>query len=267
MSTEQLSNKDFKRHLRYWRKAARVSQMELALNCELSTKHLNQLENGKTIPTRETVLKLTNSLKLSFKNTNGMLLAAGLSPEFKSTELNSDAMSFTRYAIERTIEQNNPYPALVTDPGGELIFLNEGALKTLGFLVSTEILSKYQNVYEMFFSEDGFKPFIKNWEETGSAILNHLQQEILAIPPGQKGYDLITRLERDNKLPENWREVVKEEEESSIFSFHFRKGEIDLRFFSTYTTFGTPRDIALQEIRIESFFPADEKTKKFCEGL
>lgn len=259
---------DFQRHLRHWRNVAKLSQMQLALDAGLSTKHLNQLENGKTSPTQESVLKLARGLKLSFQNTNGLLMAAGFSPEFKSSSLDSESMAFTRYAIERTLEKHNPYPALVLDPCGEILLLNEGAKKLMATFLPADILRKYRNVYELYFSEDGLKPYILNWHETTAAMLNNMQQEILAIPLGSRGYDLFSRLERENKLPENWRELSQQEAEiSSIFNFHFQKDDIVLRFFSTYATFGSPRDVALQDIRIECFFPSDQATQLRCEAL
>lgn len=265
---KQTNHADFQRHLRHWRNVAKVSQMQLALDAGLSTKHLNQLENGKTSPTQECVLKLAQGLKLSFKNTNGLLMAAGYSPEFKTSALDSESLAFTRYAIERTIEKHNPFPALVLDPCGEIIMLNNGARKLMALFLPKEILGKYSNVYELYFSEDGLKPCIHNWQETTAAMLNHMQQEILAIPLGSRGYDLFSRLERENKLPENWRELSQQEVEmNSIFNFHFKKGDIEMRFFSTYSTFGSPRDVALQDIRIECFFPSDEATQKRFEAL
>jgi len=265
---KQPSTVDFQRHLRHWRTVAKVSQMQLAMDSDLSTKHLNQLENGKTFPTQDTVLKLALALKLSFKNTNGMLMAAGFSPEFKTTQLNTESMAFTRYAIERTLENHNPFPAIVLEPSGEIIALNEGALKMMTKFLSPDILLKYNNVYELYFSNDGLKPYIQNWEATSVAMLQHVQLEILAIPLGAKGYDLFSRLERENKLPHNWQNMSQQETGvNSIFNFHFRKGDINMRFFSTYSTFGSPRDVALQDIRIECFFPADEETQKLCEAL
>ena len=265
---KQSTNADFQRHLRHWRNVAKLSQMQLALDSGLSTKHLNQLENGKTTPTQESVMKLAQGLNLSFRNTNGMLIAAGFSPEFKASALESESMAFTRYAIERTIENHNPYPALVLDPCGEILLLNEGAKKLMATFLPPDILRKYRNVYELYFSEDGLKPYIHNWQETTAAMLNHVQQEILAIPLGSRGYDLFSRLERENKLPENWRELSQQESEiNSIFNFHFRKGDIEMRFFSTYATFGSPRDVALQDIRIECFFPSDAETQRLCAGL
>lgn len=256
---------NFQRHLRYWRTAANISQMQLALDCELSPKHLNQIENGKANPTRETVLKLAKCLKLSFKNTNGMLIAAGFSQAYTKTNLASEELSFTRYAIQRIIKQHDPFPAVVTDPSGNFLFMNSGALALVKFLVDPSIIGKTNNAYEMYFSELGFRPYIKNWEATSYEILHHLEQEILAIPPGETGYDLITRLEREYAIPEDWRNKRQDTDGNAIFNFHFCKDNINLRFFSTFTTFGTPRDVSLQDVRIESFFPADEKTSQFCE--
>ncbi|GAA3930603.1 helix-turn-helix domain-containing protein [Litoribacillus peritrichatus] len=258
---------NFPKHLRYWRGLSKLSQMELALACDLSPKHLNQLENNKANPTRQTVLNLAKTLNLSFKNTNGMLTAAGFTPEYRASNLFSKELSFTHHAIQRIIDQHNPFPAIVTDPGGNFLMMNTGAIGLMQFLINPQLLGKTQNAYEVYFSELGFRPHIVNWEETSREILLHLQQEVLAIPPGEPGYDLITRLERDYQLPENWRETAQSDENNAIFNFHFCKDGINLKFFSTFTTFGTPRDVAIQDVRIESFFPADEDTQQFCEQL
>jgi transcriptional regulator with XRE-family HTH domain len=259
---------NFPKHLRYWRALSKLSQMDLALACDLSPKHLNQLENGKAKPTRQTVLQLAQALELSFKNTNGMLDAAGFSPEYRTSNLFSEELAFTRHAIQRIIDQHNPFPAIVTDPSGNFLMMNDGAIRLMQFMASPELIKHTQNAYEIYFSELGFRPYIVNWEETSRAILQHLQQEVLAIPPGEPGYDLITRLEREYQLPPNWREASQtEEDNNAIFNFHFCKDGIHLTFFSTFTTFGTPRDVAIQDVRIESFFPADESTQRFCEEI
>jgi len=258
---------NFQRHLRYWRNMANISQMQLALECDLSPKHVNQLENGKASPTRETTLKLAEQLRLSFQNTNGLLIAAGFSPEYRKSNLASKELAFTRYAIQRIIDQHDPFPAIVTDPSGNFLFMNKGALGLVSFLVNPALIGKTNNAYEMYFSELGFRPYIMNWEETSHEILHHLEQEILAIPPGELGYDLITRLERDYNVSPNWRESRQESDNNAIFNFHFCKDDVNLRFFSTFTAFGTPRDVSLQDVRIESFFPADEETREFCERL
>ncbi len=258
---------NFPKHLRYWRGLSKLSQMELALSCDISPKHLNQLENGKANPTRQTVLKLTQALELSFKNTNGMLTAAGFTPEHRASNLFSKELSFTHHAIRRIIDQHTPFPAIVTDPGGNILMMNQGAIELIKFLANPLLLGTTQNAYEIYFSELGFRPYIVNWEETSRAILLHLQEEVLAIPPGEPGYDLITRLERDYQLPNNWREAPQSDEGNAIFNFHFCKNDTNLKFFSTFTTFGTPRDVAIQDVRIESFFPADEDTQQFCVDL
>lgn len=258
---------NFQRHLRYWRNVANISQMQLALECDLSPKHVNQLENGKASPTRETALMLAKHLNLSFQNTNGLLIAAGFSPEYKKSNLASKELAFTRYAIQRIIDQHDPFPAIVTDPSGNFLFMNKGALGLVSFLVDPALIGKTNNAYEMYFSDLGFRPYIMNWDETSHEILHHLEQEILAIPPGEPGYDLITRLERDHNIPANWRQSRQQEGTNAIFNFHFCKDDVNLRFFSTFTTFGTPRDVSLQDVRIESFFPADEETRQFCERL
>ncbi len=241
--------------------------MDLALACDLSPKHLNQLENDKTKPTRQTVLKIAKVLELSFNNTNGMLSAAGFAPEYRASNLFAKELAFTRHAIQRMIDQHNPFPAIVTDPAGNFLMMNRGAMAFMQYFVDPKRLQTFQNAYEVYFSESGFRPYIVNWEETSRAILQHLQQEILAIPPGEPGYDLISRLERDSQLPKNWRTAADNQENHAIFHFHFCKEGNNLRFFSTFTTFGTPRDVAIQDVRIECFYPADAKTQEFCETL
>jgi transcriptional regulator with XRE-family HTH domain len=270
------TNAEFGNHFRQLRKAQGLSQQKFADVVDISYRHLNFLENNRAKPSRETVLKITSALGLSLKNTNVLLRSAGFSSSSEATSLDDETMAFAKAALSHIIEHQNPYPGIVMSPIGELLMANDAVFSLFNRLVSAETIASISNVYEFFLTNETIKKRLVNWHELAPKLLALIRQEVFEIDTMSDPYNLLKRLEssidleelsEDTKHPDNL--------DTPLFTMRFRvdspepksETEVELNFFSTYTTFGTPHDIALQELRIECFYPADQCTREYCQRL
>jgi len=245
--------------LRFWRKLNRMSQMDLALEVGISTKHLSFVETGRSKPSRRLVLKMANSLKLPLRHRNSFLKAAGYASEFGEEPFNGEKMAIVRQALQRMLEKHEPYPAFVINAAYNILMTNSGYERMIKFLLGKHALKKFENVYHLTFAEDGLRPYIKDWPGIERFMLNRLRDEAVSTQNSEllSLYKEISRL-RTGEEPIDF----QVDDIMPMMSLTFEKDGMKARFFTMITTLGTPLDLAAQELRIESLFPADEKTKK-----
>ena len=258
---------EFSRHLRYWRKLCGFSQNRLADEVDLSYRHYNFLENGRSKPSPEVVVKLAKALSLSLKNSNMLLRFAGFAYIYPQTDLQDVSMKLVRQAIDRIVAQQEPYPAVVMSPIGKLITANQASMRIYSQFIELSRLMAFDNVYELFFSNEGLKPYVSNWNELAPKILSLIRQEVIELDPNNEAFLLYNKLKTSVDLDVDSEKQSASIDQSPIFSMVLRKEDLKLSFFSTYTSMGTPLDVTLQNLRIECFYPADEETEDFCIGL
>src|SRR5215813_5244288 len=246
--------------LRQWRATRRMSQLDLSLEAEISSRHLSYVESGKAQPSREMVTRLADALCVPLRERNLLLIAAGFAPIYRETGLTAPEMALTKRAVEFLLKQQEPYPAIVLDRHWNLLQANEGAVKFVGFLLGA--LPKEPNIVRHMLRDEYMKPFIMNWDEVARDMIRRLHQEIAWVPTDKTLQALLSEVLTYPGVPEQWRAPELEAPASPLLNFVIRKGEVELRFFSTWTTFGSPHDVTLEELRIESSFPADEATEK-----
>jgi transcriptional regulator with XRE-family HTH domain len=246
--------------LRQWRSARRMSQLDLALEAEISSRHLSYIESGKAEPSREMMTRLADALNIPLRERNALWVAAGYAPIYRETGLTAPEMALARQAVDFILKQQEPYPAIVLDRHWNLLDFNNGARDLLLFLLGS--LPSEPNVVRQIFSPQILRPYIVNWEETARDLIHRLHQEAAWVPTDDVLQDLLREVLEYPDVPEHWRTRNLEAPIAPLLTFVFRKGTTELRFFSTWTTFGTPRDVTLEELRIESSFPADEETAK-----
>lgn len=245
--------------LRFWRQLNRISQMDLALNIDVSSKHLSFVETGKSKPSRNLVLKIAQSLKLPLRHRNAFLLAAGYAPEFEEKPFDGQEMEIVREALRRMLEKHEPYPAFVVNTGYKILMKNSGYDQIVKFYAGENALKKYGNAIRILFSEDGLRPYVKDWPVVEHFLLARLWEEVVSTQNGEliALYKEISQLrpsddpidfQIDNDLP--------------IMSLTLEKNSKKVNFFTTITTLGTPLDLTTQELRIELLFPSDEETKQ-----
>lgn len=245
--------------LRFWRKLNRISQLDLALNVGVSSKHLSFVETGKSQPSRNLVLELAHSLNLPLRHRNALLKATGYASEFGEEPFDGRKMEMVRQALHRMLEKHEPYPAFVVNRGYKILMTNSGFDRIVTFYVGRNALEKYDNVYRMTFAEDGLRRYIKDWPVIEHFMLARLWEEAVSTQSDElyELYEDISRL-RTSEDPIDFQIDTN----LPVMYLTLEKHSVKARFFTTITTLGTPLHLTTQEIRIESLFPADEETRK-----
>jgi len=252
--------------LKHWRRTRRFSQMDLALTANVSTRHLSFVETGRAHPGYDLVLRLAEVLNLSLQHTNTLLMSAGYAPRYSEWSLDDDKTGMVRAALERMLAQHVPYPALVTTRQYDLIMVNDGTSRLMRWLTGQgDVMSRFSNSYQMLFASDGLRPHLVNFDLLKGMMLKRLYEESITYQS-----EALLRLYKACAA-----EVVDVEPlyqsatapQLPVMTLNLRKDDVELCFFSTVTTFGTAIDVTTQELRIESFFPANDQTQRIIQRV
>jgi transcriptional regulator with XRE-family HTH domain len=246
--------------LREWRQRRRMSQLDLASEAEISSKHLSFLETGRSLPSRDMLLHLAEQLAIPLRERNILLIAAGYAPVFPERSLEDPALHVARKAVELVLAGHEPSPALAVDRHWTLIASNN-AIPPLLAGVDAALLQPPVNVLRLSLHPAGLAPRIANLPEWRAHLLARLRHQIdLSADPV-----LVELLRELNGYPmpnsARSRPPISDREYAGVVvPFRLITEAGQLTFFSTTTIFGTPIDITLSELAIESFFPADAVT-------
>jgi len=252
-----------------WRAVRRLSQLELALQTGISQRHISFVESGRAQPSRDMIFKLADGLDLPLRVRNNIFLAAGYAPAYPERRLGLAEMKAVRDALELILNHHEPYPAIVTDVNWNVVMQNAAASRIVACCVDAAALRTLSpdgplNFMQLMFSADGMRPRILNWAHTRAVLLNRLRRES-AGNPNSISEKLRRQFENDASPPGD---VVTflDEPEDPVLPLELVVGSSRIRLFSTFTTFGTPQDVTLQELRIDMSFPADEATRRFLSS-
>ncbi|MDM0090455.1 MULTISPECIES: helix-turn-helix transcriptional regulator [unclassified Variovorax] len=249
----------FGAHLRHWRQRRHLSQLDLAHEAEVSTRHLSYVETGRAAPSREMVLRLAERLGVPLRERNALLVAAGFAPMYRQRALDDPALAAARQAVELVLKGHEPYPALAIDRHWQLVAANR-IVPLLMAGAAPELLKPPLNVLRLSLHPQGLAPRIVNLAQwrlhllerlqqqvaaTGDATLQALHDELAAYPVADAGH----------AAPPAGGELA-----GVVVPFQLATPAGVLSFISTTTIFGTPVDVTLQELAVESFFPADAAT-------
>ena len=246
--------------LRRWRAVRRLSQLDLALDADMSMRHLSCLETGRAQPSREMVLRLAETLQVPLRERNALLLAAGYAPLYRQTRLDALEMEAARCAVDLLITQQDPYPAIVVDRYWNILRMNAGTKHFLGLFPVRDSLA-LGNAVRLVIHPQGLRPFIENWESVAARVIQRVHREVTANPWDEKMKAFLDELLSYPAVPSRWRALDLDGIPPPFLTINYRWNHSILRLFSTITTFGTPQDVELQELRIERFFPADQATR------
>jgi transcriptional regulator with XRE-family HTH domain len=252
--------------LREWRGARRLSQLDLALEAEVSARHLSCVESGKAQPSRELIARLAGALQVPLREHNALLVAAGYAPRFPQSPLQAPALARVQRAIDSILQQQEPYPAFLLNRHWDILQANRAAQRVARFVLDGRD-SAHGNMLRQFFDPVDFRAAVANWEEVAGDLIRHLHADIAATPTDAAARALRDELLRQPGVPARWRTREFESSPSPLLTTVLRHGGRELRFFSGITTFGTPRDVTLEELRIEACFPEDDATAAFCRAL
>jgi transcriptional regulator with XRE-family HTH domain len=241
--------------LRDWRQRRRLSQLDLALEAEVSSRHLSFVETGRSKPSSELILRLAERLEVPLRERNHLLLAGGFAPAYSQSKLDAPEMSAVTGALRQLLDAHDPNPALIVDQGWDLVDANAGVDVFLAG-AAPRLLEPPVNALRLSLHPDGMASRIVNlgqWrahilarlrrqaERSGSTELTALWEELRAYPCGE---------------PETGQGSI-------VVPLRYRYDKTELSFVSISAAFGTPTDVTVDELAIEAFYPADEATAAF----
>jgi transcriptional regulator with XRE-family HTH domain len=246
-------------HLRAWRQRRRLSQLELAVDAEISARHLSFLETGKAQPSRDMVLKLAEHLDVPLRERNTLLVAAGFAPKFQERALDHPSLTAARQAVDLVLAAHEPFPALAVDRHWTMVAANKAVAPLLAG-IDAALLKPPVNVLRLSLHPKGLAPRIANLTEWRTHLLSRLRQQIEATAD-----ETLSALLEELKLypaqgAASGRPRPARDYAGIVVPLELTTPGGTLAFFSTTTVFGTPVDVTLAELAVEAFFPADAAT-------
>ena len=261
---------DFPSALRYWRGKRGHSQLQLSTIGDVSQRHISFLESGRSQPSKELILKLGVVLDIPLRQRNIMLLSAGFAPAYQERRLSDPELASVRYALDFMLRQQAPFPALVVDRLWNLQMLNVPAAGMFRWLL--DLPEGYEipidgsvNVLRMMLDTNAVRPYIANWEEVGPESLHWIEREAMSDGPGSQASKLLLELTAlAGNAGRRWDNL--ERNGLPFLPITLRKDGVELKLFTAIATLGTPRDVTLHELRVETFFPADRVTEDWFKA-
>ncbi|MEV4343332.1 helix-turn-helix transcriptional regulator [Actinoplanes sp. NPDC049596] len=239
--------------LRQWRQRRGVSQLDLAIAADVSARHVSLVETGKSRPSAEMVLRLAGQLDVPLRDRNRLLLAAGFAPRYAERPLDDDALRAARDAVRRVLRAHEPYPALAFDRRWNIVTVNR-AVEPFFARVDPELLEPPVNLVRLGLHPRGLAALVVNLDDVRAVFRARIARQLAAAPDPELTA-LYEDLLAEGGTPSGGHDVV--------IPMVLRVDGRELRLFSTITTFGTPMDITLDEVAIESYYPADEQSAAF----
>jgi transcriptional regulator with XRE-family HTH domain len=255
--------------LAYWRGVRRMSQLALAMEAEISARHLSFIESGRAKPSREMVLLLGSVLEVPLRERNRLLKAAGFASVFRESELAGPELAIVRQAFDAILAQHAPYPAVVLDRRWNIVSTNPPADRFFGFLLAgseAEHLGP-PNVLRSIFHPRALRPWITNWAVVAEALIQRVHREAIGNTLDEDVRALLGEVLRYPGVPERFAQPDLTASVLPIIPVCFERGGRRFSYFSTVTSLGTPIDITAQELRIECFFPVDDETRAAALAL
>jgi len=251
----------FASRLRWWRDHKGLSQLELASRAEISQRHLSFLELDRAAPSREMVMRLAEALDIPLRQQNALLVAAGYAAVWRQSDLSAPELAEVQQALDYMLAQQEPFPAVAVDRHWNLLKANAGAVRLVEFLVGPLTPGAAINMADALVAPNVLRPHLLNWADVTRYFIRSVEADAATDGTAETAA-LLARLIAYDGVRAALKAPASEAVAIPILPMHFRKGTTDLRLFTTLATLGTPQDITLQELRIESFFPMDEATAK-----
>ncbi len=245
--------------LKLWRERRRKSQLDLALDAEISTRHLSFVETGRARPSREMILLLGENLEIPLRERNKILIVAGFAPVYSEKSFDDVSLAAARQAIDLILKGHEPFPALAVDRHWNLVAAN----KTVPLLlddVAPALLAPPVNVLRLSLHAEGLAPRIVNLPEWREHLLRRLKKQV--EDTADFGLEELLKELSSYKITGRRGAKISEDETGIIVPLRIESKFGTLSFISTTTVFGTPVDVTLSEIALETFFPADQTTRE-----
>jgi len=243
-----------------------MSQLDLALAAEVSARHLSFLESGRAQPSEAMVLRLLGVLEAPLRDQNECLRAAGYAPRFPDTEL-SDADAGIEAVISRMLKQQEPFPLTVMGAGYNIIRANGAALRIFqNFCLKPPAPAETINLFDLVFSPERARRYIQNWRQLGGVMVTRLHHEALRKSDDAQLWSLLDRVLAYPDVPAGWKHFDIENDAAPTCPLILANDDVTLKFVMTVTAFSAPRHVAIEEMRVESYFPSNAETEAYCQG-
>jgi len=255
---------DYGELIKYWRKSRGLSQLELSLTANVSSKHISFLETGRARPSREMIILLSNAMDIPLSERNVLFSLSGYAEAYSRMDIKQPEMKSVHNALTIMLDNHAPYPALVLDWDWNIIMANKSQQEL------TQLIAGEQpdfpdtcNILELLFDPNGFRPFVENWDEVAFLLIQRIQRERMSHK--DRASNLLDRLMKYPDIPSTWDIHNYNERLEPMIHLVLTLGKIRLKLFSTLASFGTAIDVTMQELIIEQYFPVDDLTKSFFE--
>ncbi len=243
--------------LKEWRGIRRISQLDLSLEADTSSRHVSFLESGRSKPSRTMILKLAEALQMPRAAVNNALLAAGYAPVFPDLPQDHEALAPVHAAIETMLQNHMPYPGVVVDRHWDVVNANMAALQ----MFAAAGLHGVGNMIEMLIVDDAESSIITNWPELASLALARLKTENLHCGGNPRLQKMFADLAGHDRF--EGEDLSSIDLYAPVIPMKLRIGDTELSLFSTIARFGTVQDITLSDFSIELIFPVDEITRQW----
>jgi transcriptional regulator with XRE-family HTH domain len=255
--------------LRGWRERRRLSQLSLALDAGVSTRHLSCVETGRAKPSAELLLALAEQLGLPLRERNRLLLAAGFAPRFSETQLGAPGLQGVRGALQRLLDAHHPYPGVALDRHWNVVLANAAA-KALVAQLPAFLQGPPLNVFRASLHPEGMAAWTLNFADWGRYLIDELQRvaasstdaATLALAAEVMAWPNVAALAREPR-----EQGAPEDAPALLIPCVLELGGVRLSLFTTLATFGSPRDVTLAELTVELFYPADAVTEAALRAM
>jgi len=240
--------------LRYWRRQRGKSQLDLSLDAGISQRHLSFVESGRSVPSRNLLLAVSEKLDIPLRERNVLLLVSGYAPVYDECAWEEPEMAMVTKAIDRVLSQQEPHPALVLDRYWNVIRTNEAAPRFFGSFIDLAARKQPRNLLDLMLDPAGMRPFIESWTEVAAGLLQRVYREAAGHVVDKQTIELINDLK---KYPGVSDLSTVPNTQSPVLPITFVRGSERFSYFSLITTVGTPQCVTAQELRIECMFPTE----------
>jgi transcriptional regulator with XRE-family HTH domain len=255
--------------LRDWRARRGMSQLDLALAADVSSRHVSFLETGRSEPSREMVLRLAGALNVPLRGQNALLRAAGFEEAFSEPSVRGEMPAPISAALDRMFAAHEPFPVVAFDRRYDILRTNAGASRVFArfFAEPTSLGHTRANIFDLLFDPRALRPFVVDWPLVARALLVRLHREALSRAGDGELAALVTHLLDYPDVPASWRQPDFAAPSEPVFTLRLNRGPLRFGFLAAITSFSAPQNVTLEEIRIETYFPLDGVTAEGCEAL
>lgn len=255
--------------LRHWRHRRGLSQLDLSIAADVSSRHISFLETGRSVPSAEMVLRLATALDVPLRHVDAMLAAAGHDAVDDDPRPDDALPPSIAHAVATMARHHEPFPLVVVDRTYRVLEANAGARAVIGGALADPVVATADglDLARVTFDPAGARDAVRNFEEVGRALLWRIQREVLAEPDDGPLAALLDELLAMPTVAEDWRRVDLAAPSPPALEIHLLVHGRELRFLTTVTAFQAPQAVLVDELRIETWFPVDDATAEQCAAL